>query len=662
MESSQHTYTSIDELRHIQFEARNSSSLDELRHYYDRVQGLRRAHADDFELQLLVADIQEQIIERARRLREEPTPVPVDDSLTPRLTRRRAVAQHTDEHAETPPEAHRVDAKTWRLATYLALFFTLFALAFFFYLVQAARKANFPSASNGYAAQQNQPGRNGNNTPVQNTANTPVPAPTKPTLRLYTDLVPGTVSLDGKQTEDLKDGELVLDNLPPGEHSVKVTGPNGEAAFSFDVSEKSAPRVVGLPTASNAMAVLVATQDGAGRLLTNADQSEVLVDGKTAGQATSDGLTIDKLGTADHELQVTQGRDRQRFVLTYTAAPALTAFVKSDPNAGTLVVTTGQDGVQIYLNEKLYRRKTDRGQLRIPNLRVGEYTIRVHKQGFIDPPPATVEIKKAEETPVQFNLQPVPQIATLQIKGTLPGTMVYVDNDFAAATSANGGADISNIKPGEHTIELRRDQAFAKKFQRTFHTGDVIELSGPDVTLEKTVGESTPPVAAPSEPAADANPAENNAMEIEGKQVRKGGGFVPYHVPKIAGHYTFTAEAHKGGFLHHGKLEWYAGYEDDENYILFTLDGKHASIREVRNGKSTEISRIPFNSGSNEWVTVDLSVKPASVEARVKSEDGVWTDLGTVSSPGRDFTKGKVGFHIPGNDEIAVSNFRFSPR
>ena len=49
-----------------------------------------------------------------------------------------------------------------------------------------------------------------------------------------------------------------------------------------------------------------------------------------------------------------------------------------------------------------------------------------------------------------------------------------------------------------------------------------------------------------------------------------------------------------------------------------------------------------------------------SVGARVKGADGSWSDLGSVTSPGRDFTQDRVGFYIPSGDEVAVSNFRFS--
>ncbi len=661
MDSSQYTSSALDELRYIQFEARQSRSLDDLRHYFERVQNLRRSYSEDFELQVFIAEVQEQIIDRARILREESAPVLVNEEPV-----RTAAIGRTDREplgSEVPPGVHRIDAKSWQRSIYLALFFTFIVCAAGFLLIQAARKVNFvPPEAAPQATPTGQPNGNPQKTPAQNASNTPAGNPNKPTLRLYTDLVPGTVAIDGNPPQDLKDGELVLDNLEPGQHSIKISGRSGDAAFSYDVAERLAPRVVGSPSASNAMTVLVSEHDGEGRLITNAEDSEVLLDGKPAGHVGPEGLMLDDLGAVDHELQVTQGKDRQRFVLTYTPAPTLTAYVKSDPNAGTVVIMSGQDGADVYINGKLYRRKTERGQIRIPNLSVGEYTIRIHKAGFIDPPPATVQVKKAEETAVEFRMQEMPAIATLQVKGALAGTMVYVDNQLAAAIGPDGVADISNVKPGDHIVELRRDQALPKKFERTFHAGDVAVLSGPDVLLDRVVVENKP---VPAPPAAEPMPSPasaNNSMQVDGEQIRKGGGFVPYHVPKMAGRYTFTAQARKGGFLHHGKLQWYAGYLDRENYVLFTLDGKHASLREVQDGKSQEISRIPFSSDSDEWVQVDLVVRPNSISARVKLPETAWDDVGTVTNPASDFTKGKVGFYIPGSDEIAVSNFRFSPR
>lgn len=664
MDPSQFTSPAPDELRFIQLEARQSTSVDDLRHYFERVQTLKRSHPDDFDLQLFIAEVQEEIISRARVLHHEPAAVLVNEEPNQGARPSTPAAPGEQEEIappETPPATPQREGKIWQRATYLALFLTVILFALFFYLVQTARKLNFtPAGNTQQTSQQNTSDAAAKNQLPQTPTNTPEPAPANPTLRLYTDLVPATVAIDGNPPQDLKDGELVLDNLVPGRHSVQVTGAvnghPGNAAFSFDVAENSAPRVIGLPSASNAMAVLVSAQGGNGRLVTNAQNSQILLDGKPAGQVGVDGLSLENLGTADHDLQVTQDKDRQRFVLTYTAAPALTAYVKSDPNAGTVVVMAGQDGADVYVNGKPYRRKTERGQLRIPDLGVGDYVLRVHKEGFVDPPPETVEVKKGEESAVAFRLDPIPALATLEVKGALTGTNVFVDNQLAATVGPDGNASIPSVKPGDHTVELRRDQALTKRFQRTFRAGDVIVLSGPDVTLDQLVAENKPARPAP----APAPAAASNSIDIAGEQVRKGGGFVPYHVPRAPGHYTFLAQARKSGLFHRGKLQWYAAYEDGDNYVLFTLDGKHASVREVRDGKSTEVNRIPFSLSSDDWVQVDLAVKPDSIDARVKTPDGEWNELGPISSAGHDFTEGKVGFYIPGNDEIAVSNFRFS--
>ncbi|HWF45416.1 MAG TPA: hypothetical protein VG168_00300 [Bryobacteraceae bacterium] len=671
MDSSQEIFTSLDELRRIELDARRATSLDYLRASFERVQVLRRLHPDDFDLQLFIAEVQEHIIDRARELRAEPfvprasvlmTDNPGRLAAEPPAARNGTeppAAAEPSESMETPPGLERVDIKTWQRAIWIGLFFCVIVLSAFWYLIMTARRLYFmPSDTTAQTAAAQNGGTKGASS--QNASNPSATASTKPTVRLYTDLVPGTVSIDGNAPQDLKDGELQLDNLDPGRHSMKVVGQSGDAEFSFDVTQKDAPKVVGSPSANNVMAVLVSAQNGKARLVTNADASEVSLDGKSAGQVGADGLTIDNLGTADHDLEVMQDKDHQRFVLTYTPAPVLTVYVKSDPNAGTVVVVAGEDNAEVFINDKLYRRQTDRGQIRIPNLRVGDYAIRVHKQGFIDPPPQTVDVRKAEEARVAFRMQPVPEIATLQIKGALPGTMVYVDRDLAAAIGADGGATISNVKPGDHVIELRRDQALTKRFQRSFRTGDVVTLSGPDVTLDKVVAENKPLLPPPAAAVVAAPAADANSMQIDGEQVRRGGGFVAYHIPKVPGRYEFMAQVRKAGFLKRGKLQFYAGYEDRDNYVLFTIDGKHVVIKQVVDGKSTE-RKTPFSGDPNDWLQVQMSVRQNAIDARVKTPGGAWDDLGPVTTQ-HDSTQGKVGFLVPGNDEIAVSNFRFSTR
>jgi len=499
-------------------------------------------------------------------------------------------------------------------------------------------------------------------------------ASVKPSLRLYTDLNGGTVTIDDQPSKDLADGELNLDSLTPGTHAVKVESRGGSASFSFALDgDNDVPRVTQISKSVNAMAVLVSVKDGVGRLSTDAAGARITLDGKPAGDVGSadaggSGLVLDGLGKQDHELEVVQIQDgqkldRQKFILTYTPAPTLTVFVKSDPNIGVLTLSAGVDGVSVFINDLPYKRVTDHGGLRIP-LKVGTYRIRVHKTGFDDPAETLVEVKKNAEASVQFHMQAIPEFAALQIKGAQPGTLAFVDHQMAATVGADGTAKVINIKPGDHVVELRHDLEIPKQLTRPFTAGQTVVLSAPDTLLDRLAADNKTVIPAPPAPAvippAQPAPLTAAALAAAGEQVHKGGGFIAYHTPKAPGNYYFQAHAKLGGVLKRGKLQWYAGYQDSANYVLFSLDGKHAEVKQVRDGKQIDVGKVPFSLGSDEWVQIELSVKSDTLQARAKAGLGDWTDLTPVTAASGDFTRQSVGIFVPSNEEVAVANFRFS--
>jgi hypothetical protein len=697
VDRSQQTNSTRESLRKIRQETRQTRSLETLRQNFEILQSIRRNSMDDFDLQVMIGDIHQEIVDRARYLRGDtppptttqddhsvifhakpsdrrflepvsaPLPVaPADPSVGPLTTNNpppRALVPQLEpiptptrsDAAEIPPEVTRIDPVSWKRTLWLAAFLAAIVLAVIVSLIQFARKANFPEENQ---TQTEQPAKAAT---TASAATTPVSV--SPTLRLYTDLTAGTATIDNETPRSLVDGELNLDNLPAGQHSMKVTSAGGSASFQFEITGKNAPKVIGSPQATNALLVLVSQQDGHGQLVTTAGPSEILLDGKAAGETSTAGLELVGLGSTDHDLQLVHDRDRQRFVMTYTPAPVLTVYVKSDPNTGILQVVTGQDNVEVYIEDVVFRRRTDHGQVRV-SIRAGHYPIRVHKDGFVDPPVQWVDVKKADVAQVRFELAPVNAIATLQIHGAMPGTTAYVDHDFVAAVGADGAAKVSNIKPGDHTIELRHDLAVTKRLQRTFHTGETVTLTGADVTLEKTVADAGKPSSGVVVVPVGSSTSETttNETQPENTRVQIGGGFIPYGTPKSAGHYSFRTQGHVGGILKKSKLQWYAGFQDRDNYVLFTLDGKHAEVREMRNGKNILWNRVPCNVDSSTWVQVDMAVKPGTVSARVKGSGENWVDIGSVASLGRDFTQDKVGFYIPPNDEVAVANFKFANR
>lgn len=648
----------MDELRQIRSDVQLSRSLDEVRRNFERLQEIRRQYQEDFDVQLIAADAHDEIIERARAIRAgqgtafEPEPA-------------------SPEQAEIPPDVPKLDRRSWRMAVGLAVLLTVGALAIFFYLIQAARKLNFPSeqavAAVPMAAKPAPLPTKA--TPVAATATPAQPViSTSPALRLYTDLTGGVASIDDQPPKDLADGELHLDNLNPGTHTVKVESRAGSASFTLTLaSGKDVPQVTGLPKSRNAMVVLAETKAGAARLSTDAVDAKVSVDEKPAQPVNDGHLLLTDLGNRDHTLEVSEGADKQKFVLTYTSTPTLTVFVKSDPYTGVLTVSTGLDGVTVYIDGLPYKRPTEHGAVRIP-LMVDNYKIRVHKDGYQDPPVAMVDVKKSAEASVAFHLLAMPpQYATLAVNGAQPATIVWVDHQMAAIVGVDGTAKVVNIQPGDHLIELHHDQAVTKQLDRTFELGKTLTLSGADVALDHLAADNrtvipanpgAPMLPPPVVPQLDSTPSQTSAVE----QVHKGGGFVPYHAPKVPGSYYFQAHAKLGGVLRKGKLQWYAGYQDPDNYVLFSLDGKHAEVREVRRGKSVDIGRVSFPVESDEWVQVEVSVKPDTLLARAKTGDGDWMDLSPVTSTDHDFTKDSVGLYVPSNEEVAVANFRFSNR
>lgn len=675
MERPQYTSNSKDELRRIEGEAQRAESVADLRPLFERLQAIRRTYIDDFDVQLAISHVQQSIVERGRVLTERDHNyqqgfdfgLPAGDSAQTAPHRREpeplSEPRPAREESELPPHVQKIDDHTWKRATYIGAFLAIILFAVFFYLIQTARRFNFASeeAQNQTSGQSS---AGAQQKPKPGSPQSTLAAPPKPALRLYTDLVPGTVTIDGK-SQPLQDGELQLDTLAPGKHALKLTGSTGSAEFEFESSDKTAPRVTNTPVGTEAMIVTVSVENGKGQLQTNAAGSNLLLDNKDLGSIPAGGVALSDLGQTDHNLQIKGANDAQRFVLTYIPQPALTVFVKSDLNAGSLIILTGEDGAEITIDGQKYRRKTEHGQVRIATLKAGAHTVKVSKPGFLDVPPQTVQIKKNKEARLAFRLQPQPPpVATLQIKGAQPGTQISIDGSSPTAIGADGGASIGNVQPGDHQIELRREGSQTKTVHRTFQPGETILLSGADVVLTN-IAPATPPPTTPApapQPSTEAaTPPDAVESATMPSSIRKGGGFLIYHTTPGPGHYVFSLQLRKGGgFLKSKRLRWFLAYQDTKNYVLFEVDGKRFTVRQVVDGKSDEILKAPFDHDPENYVQIDMGVRPDAVTVRLKPEGGSWQEMGTVRAPGEDFTKGKFGILISGNDEVGVSTVHFN--
>jgi len=556
--------------------------------------------------------------------------------------------------------------------------------------------------------------------------------PQPQSLRILTDLDQGKVVVDGQPPADLQEGQFVLDKVAPGPHTVKVTGRISEASFAFEIAAGKPPAVTGTVTARNLIAVLVSSFAGQARLVTNSGPMKLALNGQPEGDAGPAGLDLKNFQPGVDELVIGEGKDRRNMKESFGPAPMLTAFLKSDLNIGTLIVSTGEDDARVFLNDKEYRQRTKRGEVRIRT--IGKVTVAVAKNGFQNEPPQVAEVAKGAEVRLEFKLKALPQVSILQIRGATPGAEVLIDQKSVGAVGGDGSFANNNVAPGDHTIELRRDQFTPKRFQRTFRAGQTVEVSGAEIVLaaipvvrnatvrvvptpaEATVtyrrneetqshdlrdnqvdlppgsyiltvtapgyisrtgtftvagGETrtieialqrAPQVTTPVK-IGDLNDFEDpSAWKQEGDLwVHKGGGFVPYKLP-AKGVFTFTVTlVHGGSLFRGGKIRWAFQYADARNYDLFELDKKNFSSKVVAKGRTLDRSRTQHDLDKEKSYAIQVEVTPEHLVHKIRS-GGNWVMLDTWAESGRDFSEGKFGFLIQGNDEIGVSDFKFEPK
>jgi hypothetical protein len=445
----------------------------------------------------------------------------------------------------------------------------------------------------------------------------------------------------------------------------------------------------------------------------------ISLDGQPVGKLGTDSLALDGLSEGTHELTLGSGKQQRKFVFDSSPAPLLAAYLGSDRNVGTLRVVTGESDVQIFLNGTAYRYKTARGR-RLIYLNPKLYEVRVEKEGFRSPAVQKVEIKKGEETQLEFEMTPLPRTATLRINNGVPGTEVWIDGQSRGVIRS--GAFTTSLEPGKHAIRLENENYKTTEFEREAGPGATLELDG---TLESAVGtleiQVNPPTAdvsltlqregestsrpirektlqlppgtytveasapgfhdyaatvrivinqtktaslilrkveeqKPAQPAVTLADWEKAGWRREGKLVVRHGG-------------DFVIAAGSGGagrytftgLLQKGRrLEWVINYSDTDNHVYYQLGKDFLHRTEVSKGRKSRTVKIPHNMKWDDFLSVDIAVRADSIVHRVLIDDK-WVELDNWKQPGSSLTAGKFGFHIPGRDQVGLSHFAFVP-
>ena len=286
--------------------------------------------------------------------------------------------------------------------------------------------------------------------------------------------------------------------------------------------------------------------------------------------------------------------------------------------------------------------------------------------------------RKGAETRLEFKLKASPQFATLLVVGGTPGAEVLVDQRSLGIVGADGNFSNGTVAPGDHAIELRRDQYVPHRLQRTFRAGYTVTIIGGDAILAANPAPVPPPPPPKPEPPPvvarkEAPPApkvgtmadweDPTAWKSEGGVwLHQGAGFIPYKL-RANGVFTFTVELVKGGSIFRGgKVRWCIDYIDKQNYALYEMDNKNFWARVVMKGKTFERTHTQLKDlEKQKSFTIQIDVTPEHVVHKMR-EGGEWVTLDSWAETGRNFSEGKFGFLIQGNDEIGLTDFKFQPK
>ena len=533
--------------------------------------------------------------------------------------------------------------------------------------------------------------------------------PVLPVAKLTADQVVGQVFFDDQPAFDLNSGQWTANNLAAGPHTLKFTGPKTGASFSFTADGSALPAISGPLNVKGIHAVAVSNSANQLHVYYSEPRAKVSLDGQPDVEIGDSGIDIPGVSPGQHQLTLTKGKDRHVVAIDVGTAPALTMFLISDQDIGSLLIMTGEDGAQVYLNNQLQKGTTKNGQLQISNLAPRNYTVRVAKNGFQNPPEQQAGVRKGDLARLNFALTPISHAASLAIDAGAAGTSVILDGVVLGTLQGDGKFKYATVSPGEHVIELRRDRFNPKTLHKRFTAGATLTLNASEMAMDAAMGQlkilfspadavvtlakdgqspinvisGTPvavapgsyqltarvgnfPRSAPLEVTAGEHTIGPLSLAPSGMQdfadatgwkpnqgwfVHRGGGFVLNNAASTVGTFQFSAILDKGKLL-----EWVFNYTDDRNYELFQMDDNFFYRSEMRDGKKTDEVKFAIKTDKKKARTFQIVVTPNRIVHEIQQGNG-WVSLDTWNSSAGNVSAGKFGFYLPGNDEVRLSNF-----
>ncbi|HWB95583.1 MAG TPA: PEGA domain-containing protein, partial [Bryobacteraceae bacterium] len=317
------------------------------------------------------------------------------------------------------------------------------------------------------------------------------PAPTRISLELqpalanlclFGDFNSGQISLDNQPIEQMQDGSFVKENVPLGEHTLKVFDAGQEQmSFAFR-TDPGALAILTSPLNARGYEALVVSSLGEQARVYGSAPIKGGMPGEALRPLPAEGLPLTGLSLARNELAVDNGKGSRPISIDVGSVPAISIWVTS-PSMGAVAVRANTPDAQIIVDGRTLRTPL-RNSKAVISLKPGLYHIRVAKEGYPRVPEQNVEVKKGETRQIAFELKPGANTASLLIEGATPAAEVWIDGKQSGETGRDGAFSRQDLPPGAHTITLRKTDFEEHAFRREIAVGQTTHLSGPETQLK----------------------------------------------------------------------------------------------------------------------------------------------------------------------------------
>jgi serine/threonine-protein kinase len=537
--------------------------------------------------------------------------------------------------------------------------------------------------------------------------------PLMPRLAISTDLAEGSIQVDGVAAGQIQGGAAVVADLTTGTHEISVKGATSAASFTLQIAPGQMPKLAGQIHATNLRAFVLATSGSEAQLYGSVTGFQAKLDGTPSGSLGAQSLELKDLAAGSHEL-ILDGPTGQHDKMVFESQPTgeVYASLLSGTNMGVLNIVASQDHADVFINGA-YQRGTENGRLLI-HLPPQKYTVRVQKDGFT-PIERPVELHAFQEIKAEFVL--VAQKAILVVQHAPPGSDVLLDGNRIGTTGADGDFSATNLEAGKHSVQVRHDQFKPLETDQTFAAGKTVAVEGSLESLLGTLridvspadahvrirregeardrevtggsanvpegnytvtgsapryqdGTATVRVAANHtataalalKPVANVSAPVPHVFALDDWQkiggwtvdqavlTRRGGDIVTAPVDFSQAHIRFTILSVKGK-----RTEWVLGFRDPNNYWLFQMDNKNFVRTIVANGSRNDQVKKPHGLDRKGYIGINIDITPTGiVHSVLREREWVAIDKWEFAEGA---VRGKFGFSVPGNDEIALKAF-----